>query len=90
MRRLNKGNVLESKTAQDRCLCLWPVKRLKVQPSCENESRGVGLEEWGVISQCLGRGTVSSLQPYYVWEFRGFLCLTFFVVSLLYNHNKIL
>jgi len=38
----------------------------------------------------LGRSTVSSVQPYYVWEFRGFLCLTFFVVSLLCNHNKIL
>jgi len=30
-------NTLKSKTAQDRSLCLWPVKRLKVQPSCERE-----------------------------------------------------
>ena len=28
--------------------------------------------------------------PYYVWEFGGFLCFTFFVVSLLFNLNKIL
>jgi len=37
-----------------------------------------------------GRGTISLLQPCYVWEFGSFLCLTFFVVSLLCNHNKIL
>jgi len=36
------------------------------------------------------KGTVSSFWPYYVWEFGGFLCLTFFVVSLLCNLNKIL
>jgi len=90
VRRLDKGNTLESKTAQDHHLCLWLVKRLKVQPLCEDGFRGVGLEEQKAVSQCLGRGTVSSLWPYYIWEFRGFLCLTFFVVSLLCNHNKIL
>jgi len=37
-----------------------------------------------------GKGTVSSFQPCYVWKFGGFLCLTFFVVSLLCNLNKIL
>ena len=37
-----------------------------------------------------GRSAVSSLWSYYVWEFRGFFCLTFFVISLLCNHNKIL
>jgi len=37
-----------------------------------------------------GKGTISSFQPCYVWEFGGFLCLTFFVVSLLCNLNKIL
>ena len=37
-----------------------------------------------------GRSDISSFQPYYVWEFRGFLCLTFFVVFLLCNPNKIL
>jgi len=37
-----------------------------------------------------GRGAILLLWPYYVWEFRSFLCLTFFVVSLLCNHNKIL
>jgi len=37
-----------------------------------------------------GRSIVSSLWPCYVWEFGGFLCLAFFVVSLLCNHNKIL
>jgi len=51
---------------------------------------GVGLEEWGVVSQCSGRGAILSLWSYHVWEFGGFLCLTFFVVSLLCNHNKIL
>jgi len=33
--RLDEGNALESKMAQDRRLCLRPVKRLKVQPSCK-------------------------------------------------------
>ena len=33
--RLDEGNALKGKTAQDCCLCLWPVKRLEVQPSCE-------------------------------------------------------
>ena len=36
-----------------------------------------------------GKGT-NSFQPCYIWEFRGFLCLTFFVVYLLCNLNKIL
>jgi len=36
-----------------------------------------------------GRSTVSSFWPCYVWKFRGFLCLTFFVVLLLCNSNKI-
>jgi len=36
------------------------------------------------------RGTVSSFRLCYVWELEGFLCLTFFVVSLLCNLNKIL
>jgi len=90
VRRLDEGNMLESKMAQDRCLCLWPIKRLEVQPSYEDKFWGVGLEEQGVVSQCSRRGAVSSLWPYYVWKFRGFLCLTFFVVSLLCNHNKIL
>jgi len=30
VRRLDEGNVLESKTAQDGRLCLWPIKRLEV------------------------------------------------------------
>jgi len=33
--RLDEGNVLESKTAQDCHLCLWPVKRLEVRLSCK-------------------------------------------------------
>jgi len=33
---------------------------------------GVGLEEWGVVSQCSGKGAILSLWPCYVWEFRGF------------------
>jgi len=33
--RLDEGNMLESKMAQDHRLCLWPVKRLEIQPSCE-------------------------------------------------------
>ena len=37
-----------------------------------------------------GRGAVLLFRPYYVWELGGFLCLTFFVVSLLCNLNKIL
>jgi len=34
-----------------------------------------------------GKGAISSFQPYYVWELGGFLCLTFFIVSLLCNLN---
>jgi len=37
-----------------------------------------------------GKGTTSLFWPCYVWELGGFLCLTFFVVSLLCNLNKIL
>jgi len=40
--------------------------------------------------QVFGKGAVSSFWPYYLWEFRGFLCLIFFVVLLLCNPNKIL
>jgi len=36
------------------------------------------------------RSAVLSFQPCYVWEFEGFLCLTFFVILLLCNPNKIL
>jgi len=36
------------------------------------------------------KGAILLFQPCYVWEFGGFLCLAFFVVSLLCNHNKIL
>jgi len=50
VRRLDKGNTFESKTAQDRYLCLWPFKRLKVQLSCEDEFQRVGLEEQRAIS----------------------------------------
>jgi len=35
VRRLDKGNMLKSKMAQDRHLCLQPIKRLEIQPSCE-------------------------------------------------------
>ena len=37
-----------------------------------------------------GKGIILSFQPCYVWELGSFLCLTFFVVSLLCNLNKIL
>ena len=37
-----------------------------------------------------GKGTVLLFWPCYVWEFGGFFCLTFFVISLLCNLNKIL
>ena len=37
-----------------------------------------------------GRSAVPSLRPCQNWEFGGFLYLTFFVVFLLCNHNKIL
>ena len=37
-----------------------------------------------------GKGAVLSFRSYYVWELGGFLCLTFFVVSLLCNLNKTL
>ena len=37
-----------------------------------------------------GKGAVLLFRPCYVWEFGGFLCLTFFVGSLLCNLNKIL
>ena len=37
-----------------------------------------------------GKSTVSLFWHCYVWEFGGFLCLAFFVISLLCNLNKIL
>jgi len=37
-----------------------------------------------------GKSTASSFWPCYIWKLGGFLCLAFFVVSLLYNLNKIL
>jgi len=36
------------------------------------------------------KGAVSSFWPCYVWELGRFLCLAFFVISLLCNLNKIL
>ena len=36
------------------------------------------------------RGTVLSFWPYYVWEFGGFFCFTFFIVLLFCNLYKIL
>jgi len=41
-------------------------------------------------SQVIRRGAVLLFQSYYLWEFRGFLCLIFFVILLLCNPNKIL
>ena len=35
--------------------------------------------------QVFGRDAVSSFWSYYVWEFGGFFCLTFFLVLLLCN-----
>jgi len=40
--------------------------------------------------QVFRRDAASSYWSYYVWKFGDFLCLTFFVVSLLCNLNKIL
>ena len=37
-----------------------------------------------------GKGAISLVWSYYIWELGGFFCLTFFVVSLLCNLNKIL
>ena len=39
-KKVDEGNVFESKTAQDRRLCLWSIKRLEVQPSCERRFLG--------------------------------------------------
>ena len=47
--------------------------------------RGVGRD-----SQVIGRGAISSFHFYYLWEFGSFLCFFSFVVSLLFNPNKIL
>jgi len=41
-------------------------------------------------SQVIGRGAISLFHSYYLWEFGIFLCFFSFVVSLLYNPNKIL
>ena len=41
-------------------------------------------------SQVIGSGAVSSFPSYYLWKFGSFLCFFSFVVSLLYNPNKIL
>ena len=44
----------------------------------------------GSSHRVLGKGTASLFRPCYIWELGGFLCLTFFVVFLLCNLNKIL
>jgi len=40
--------------------------------------------------QMLRRNVILLFQPYYLWEFEGFLYFVFFVVLLLCNSNKIL
>ena len=57
---------------------------------CAKEDSWSRVRGIGSGYQVFGRGATSSYQPYYVWEFGGFLCLTFFVVLLLCNPNKIL
>ena len=47
--------------------------------------RGVGSG-----SQVIGRGAVSLFSSYYLWELGSFLCFFSFVISLLFNPNKIL
>ena len=66
-----------------------PSKRSRPD-HCARKGRQSRIRVFGSGQSVSGRSAVPSLQPCYVWEFRGFLCLTFFVVSLLCNHNKIL
>jgi len=59
-------------------------------PIVQGKIPGVGLEEWGAVTQCLGE----ALPHYFGLTMFGnldvFLCLTFFVGSLLCNLNKML
>jgi len=57
---------------------------------CVKEDSWSRVRGVGSSYQVFGRDAASSYQPYYVWKFGDFLCLTFFVVSLLCNPNKIL
>ena len=66
-----------------------PSKRLRPD-RCAREGRRGRIRVFGSSQLMPGRSTVPSLRPCQNWEFRGFLCLTFFVVFSLCNHNKIL
>ena len=78
------------------------VRRLKIAISiyslvrdskpghCAREDSQSRVRESGSSYLVFGKSAISSLRPCYVWKFRGFLCLVFFVISLLCNHNKIL
>ena len=57
---------------------------------CARRSRQSRIRVFGSGQSVSGRSTIPSLWPCQNWEFQGFLCLTFFVVFLLCNHNKIL
>ena len=57
---------------------------------CMKEDSWSRVGEVGSGHQVFRRGIASSAWAYYVWELGGFLCLAFFVVSLLCNPNKIL
>ena len=85
----DEDNVLESKTTQDCCLSLWPIKRLEshILFTEESRSRIRGVRSG---SQVIERGTVLSFLSYYLWEFGSFLCFFSFVILLLCNPNKIL
>jgi len=87
--RLDEDNVLESKAIRNPHLCLGPARGSRPDHwvKKDSQSRTRRVESNHLVFR---RSAVSSLWPCYVWEFGGFLCLTFFVVSLLCNHNKIL
>jgi len=57
---------------------------------CAREDSWSKVRRVGSSHLVFGKGATSSSWPCYVWKLGGFLCLTFFVVSLLCNLNKIL
>ena len=57
---------------------------------CARKGHQSRIRVFGSSQSMSRRRVVLSLWPCQDWEFQGFLCLTFFVVFLLCNHNKIL
>jgi len=87
--RLDKDNALEGKRLEIAVSFYSPARGLRPVYCVREDSRS-RTRRVGSGYPVFGRSAVSLFWLCYVWKYRGFLCLTFFVVLLLCNHNKIL